>query len=123
MHRTRTKFAARAHRVASGLERRGVVATYQLHDRVLANAASRRRFGRSRPTLDETQGAVLASLRSDGYATLPLSELVPGAWEELEPGADRFIAETEAGLAAERAGSESNLRRREGKEFVVRKYS
>lgn len=123
MHRRRTKFAARVNRVASGLERRGVVATYQLHDRLLANVASRRRLARARPVLDDTQRAVVDSLRSDGYTTLPLSELVPGAWEELAPEAERFIAETEAGLAAERAGDKAKLRRREGKEFVVRKYS
>ena len=123
MHRTRTKFAARVNRVASGLERRGVVATYQLHDRVLANAASRRRFARTRGALDEKQRAIVERLRTDGYATLPLSELAPGAWEALEPEAERFIAETEAGLAAERAGGESQLRRRAGKEFVIRKYS
>src|SRR5689334_4251672 len=54
---------------------------------------------------------------------MPLSDLAPGAWEELEPEGERFVRETEAGLAAEREGGESQLRRREGKEFVVRKYS
>ena len=125
MHRTKTKFAARIHHVASGLERRGVVATYELHDRLLANVASRRRYGRTRPTLDATQESILARLRADGYASIPLAELVPEAsvWEELEADADRFVSDTEAGLASEREGGDAALRRRPGKEFVVRKYS
>lgn len=125
MHRTRTKFAARVHRVASGLERRGVVATYELHDRLLANRASRRRFGHGEPVLDDVQRRVLEQLRTEGYALLPFSEIVPdpAVWEELEADAGRFAAETEAGLAQERAGGESELRRRAGKEFLVRKYS
>jgi hypothetical protein len=125
MHRTRTRFAARIHQVAAGLERRGVVATYELHDRLLANAASRRRYARARPVLDETQQRILNQLHEDGYATVPFTELVAhtGVWEELEGDAARFVAETEAGLAREQEGGESALRRRPGKEFVVRKYS
>ena len=125
MHRTRTRFAARIHHVASGVERRGVVATYELHDRLLANAASRRRYGRARPALDAVQQRIVAQLREDGYATLPLAELVPetSVWEGLESDAERFVAETEAGLESEREGGAAALRRRPGKEFLVRKYS
>jgi len=125
MHRTRTQFASRVNRVATGLERRGVVATYELHDRLLANRGARRRFERSQPALDDVQRRVLEGLRSDGYATLPFSELVPDAavWKELEEDAQRFVAETESGLAREQEGGEAALRRREGKEFLVRKYS
>ena len=123
MHRKRTKFAARVHRVASALERRGVVATYELHDRVLGNRNARRRYSHQPPSLDEAQQGIVDRLRTDGYATLPLTDLLPGAWEELEPAAQRFIDEPEAELASERTGGESSLRRREGKEFVVRKYA
>jgi hypothetical protein len=125
VHRTRTRFAARVNRVANGLERRGVVATYEMHDRLLANRASRRRYAQSQPVLDEVQQSVLERLREEGYASLPLSELLPDAsvWQELSAEADRFVAETEAGLALEREGGESELRRRAGKEFLVRKYS
>jgi hypothetical protein len=124
VHRTRTKFAARVNRLATGLERRGIVATYELHDRLLANRASRRRFG-SGPPLDDVQRNVLERLREEGYATLPFTELVPDpdVWQELEADGARFAAETEAGLAREREGGDSELRRREGKEFLVRKYS
>ena len=125
MHRKRTRFAARVNRVATGLERRGVVATYELHDRLLANRAARRHFGHEPPELDEVQRGVLERLREDGYATLALSKLVPDPdiWSELENDAAKFIAETETGLAREQEGGESALRRRQGKEFLVRKYA
>jgi hypothetical protein len=125
MHRTRTRFAARVNRVATGLERRGVVATYEVHDRVLANRGARRRLAESPPALDDVQQGVLERLREEGYATLPFSELIPDASvsDELEADAQRFVAETEAGLEAEREGTESDLRRRAGKEFLVRKYA
>ena len=124
MHRTRTRFAARVHHVASGLERRGVVATYELHDRLLSNAASRRRYGRARPALDDVQQRIVAQLREDGYASLPLAELFPDSvWNDLESDAERYIGETEDALERERTGGETALRRRPGKEFVIRKYS
>jgi hypothetical protein len=125
VHRTRTRFAARVNRVATGLERRGVVATYEMHDRLLANRASRRCYAESPPVLDEAQQSVLERLRKEGYASLPFSELVPdpSVWQELEADADRFVGGTEAGLALEREGEASGLRRRAGKEFLVRKYS
>jgi hypothetical protein len=125
MHRKRTRLAARAHRVASAVERQGVVATYELHDRLLANRASRLRLARARPRLDAVQQAILGRLRADGFATLPFADLVPDAavWAELEADAATFRAETERGLAQETEGGESALRRRPGKEFVVRKYA
>jgi hypothetical protein len=125
VHRKRTRFAARVNRMATGLERRGVVATYELHDRLLANRASRRQYAQQPPVLDETQQGILDRLQAEGYATLPLSELVPdpGVWQELQADAAEFVGDTERGLAAESAGGESGLRRRLGKEFLVRKYA
>jgi hypothetical protein len=125
MHRKHTRFAARINRVATGLERRGVVATYELHDRLLANRASRRLYAQDAPTLDGTQREVVEALRAEGYATLPFSQLFPdpSVWSRLEANAQHFIGETEAALAAEAEGGDSNLRRRPGKEFVVRKYA
>jgi hypothetical protein len=125
VHRQKTKLARRVHRVATALERRGIVATYELHDRVLSNRASRRKFAHHPPELDELQQDVLQRLQKDGYAVVPFADLVPdrSVWSELEAEAARFAAETEAGLAAESEGSESELRRREGKEFLVRKYA
>jgi hypothetical protein len=125
VHRKRTRFAARVHRVASGLERRGVVATYELHDRVLANRASRWRYRREPAALNAVQQRVLDQLQREGYAALPFGELVPEpeVWAELEANGESFRAETEAALEEERAGADSALRRRPGKEFVVRKYA
>ena len=123
MHRTKTRFSKRVNRVATAIERRGVVATYELHDRLLANRGARRRFSQEPPALDATQQGVLDRLRQDGYATIPLEELAPGVWAELEANAAHFVAVTEEGLAREAAGGESELRRRAGKEFVVRKYA
>src|SRR5436305_4157264 len=125
MHRKHTKFAARVNRVASGLERRGVVATYELHDRLLANRASRRRYAQEPRRLNESQQQVVDRLRQEGYATLPLSDGVTddGLLRDLEADAERFVGETENALAREARGEESGLRRRQGKEFVVRKYA
>ncbi len=102
-----------------------MVATYELHDRLLANRASRRRYTQEPPALDRMQQGILDRLREEGYAMLPFSELVPdqAVWSELEQDAARFVADTEAGLASEQEGGESKLRRRAGKEFLVRKYS
>ena len=125
MHRQKTKLARRAHRVASALERRGIVATYELHDRVLSNRSSRRKFAQHQPQLDGLQQDILQRLRKEGYAVVPFADLVPDAavWSELDTESKRFAAETEAGLAAESQGGEAALRRREGKEFLVRKYA
>ena len=122
MHRNRTKLAARAHAVGTRIERRGVVATYKLHDRVGANRASRRRFSQERPLLDETQQRIVDALRTEGFCVLPFAELFPdpAVWQRLDEDGQRFVAETEAGLAAEAAGGDSGLRRT-SKEFVVRK--
>lgn len=121
MHRTKTRFAARVNHVATALERRGVRATYALHDRVLSNRTSRKRFSDSRPELDDVQRRVLAELDADGYSLLTFEELHSGggAWSEIEAQAARFVADTEAALAGDREA----LRVRAGKEFVVRLHS
>lgn len=122
MHRTKSKLAKRAHRVATAVERRGVAATYGLHDRLLANRGSRRRFRQARPELDETQERIVAALSEQGFHVMPFAELFPEpeVWQRLEGNAEQFISETESGLAREASGEESALRRT-GKEFVVRK--
>jgi ectoine hydroxylase-related dioxygenase (phytanoyl-CoA dioxygenase family) len=124
MHRKRTRLAARAHRVATAIERRGVAATYELHDRLLANRASRRRLKHERIELDETQQRVVEALKAEGFCVLPIAELFddPGVWARLEDEAKRFVAETEQGLDREAAGGDSGLRRT-SKDFVVRKYA
>lgn len=121
MHRTKTHFAARVNHVASALERRGVRATYRLHDRVLSNRSSRRRFAHDTPELDEIQTQIVDSLRREGFAVVQFSDLFPDPadWAPVEEQAHEFVRETEAGLA----GDGSSLRVRQGKEFVVRRHS
>lgn len=121
MHRTKTRFAARVSRVASALERRGIRATYALHDRALSNRTSRRRFAAAPPVLDDIQRRVVDDLETHGFSLLTFSELFDDAplWDAIEAQGERFIEETEAGLTGER----EHLRVRPGKEFVVRLHS
>jgi hypothetical protein len=119
MHRQRTKLAKRVNRVASAVERRGIVATYELHERVLGNRKARRRYASDTPQLDETQVAVVEALDRDGYTTLPLGDLFHGdEWARLEAQGQAFIEQTERTLAAGGTGKV-----RAGKEFVVRAWS
>ena len=121
MHRTKTHFAARINHVATALERRGVRATYTLHDRVLSNRSSRRRFSHDPPQLDDVQCRILAELRSEGCAIVRFEELFPEPqeWAAISEQAERFATESKAGLA----GNKEALRVRAGKEFVVRLHS
>ena len=121
MHRTRTRFAARINHVATAVERRGIRATYKLHDRVLSNRSSRRRFQGDRPELDDAQRRILAQLESDGFAVVPFRDLFPARdWAEIEAQGARFVADTETALAS---GDMGSVRVREGKEFVIRLLS
>ena len=129
MHRQRTKLSARmnrvfthrADRVAKALERQGIRATYELHDRLLSNRASRGRFGEAPAKLDDVQASILGDVKEKGFAVRAFHELFPDAeqWRAIEEQRDRFVASTEADLAA---GGE-HLRVRPGKEFVVRLQS
>ena len=129
MHRQRTKFSRRvnrvfthrADRVAKAIERQGIRATYELHDRLLSNRASRGSFGEAPPQLDDVQRSILADVREQGYSLRSFHDVVPdaSAWARLLEQRDRFVASTEADLAA---GGE-HVRVRPGKEFVVRLQS
>ena len=129
MHRQRTQFARRvnrvlthrADRVAKAVERRGIRATYRLHDRVLSNRKSRAFYEDDRPELDDVQRRILADVEANGFAVAPFDEVFAGTshWQELEAMRDRFVSETEADLAK---GGE-HVRVRAGKEFVVRLHS
>jgi hypothetical protein len=129
MHRQRTQFSRRvnrvfthrADRVAKAVERRGIRATYELHDHVLSNRKSRALYEDERPELDDVQRRILAEVEANGYATASFGELFPDEsdWRDLEAMRDRFVEETEADLAK---GGE-HVRVRAGKEFVVRLHS
>ena len=83
MHRQRTQFARRvnrvfthrADRVAKAVERRGIRATYELHDRVLSNRKSRALYEDDRPELDDVQRRVLADVEANGFAVASFGEL------------------------------------------------
>jgi hypothetical protein len=124
MHRQRTRLSARApgraRPVAQAIERSGIVATYELHDRVLSNRSGRRAFAAAPPQLDDAQRRVVAALDEDGYATIAFADLVGAETANaVQAQGDAFIAETECGLDA----NDEALRRRPGKEFLVRAHS
>ena len=121
MHRRKTKFAHRVNRVGTALERRGIRATYELHDRILSNRRSRRLWAGDHADPDAVQQRILEELDAQGYSLLTFGELFPDPahWQDLEAMRDRFVAETVADLAA---GGE-HVRVRAGKEFVVRLHS
>ena len=119
MHRQRTKLSKRVNRVASAVERRGIVATYELHERLLGNRKARRRFSSDAPQLDDVQRGLVEALEHDGYVTLPFADLAGGGeWERLEKQGRAFVDETERTLEA---GGQGKVRA--GKEFVVRAHS
>ena len=120
MHRQRTKLAKRVNRVASAVEHKGIVATYEAHDRLLSNRKSRKLFAGHPTPLDDLQRDVVARLDREGYAVVPFADLVPddALRAEVDAMGASFIAETEAALA-----SGEGLKVRPGKEFVARAYS
>lgn len=119
MHRQRTKLAARVNRVASAVERRGIVATYELHDRLLSNRTSRRRHSASPPELDSVQQQLVEQLDAEGYVTIPFGDLHDDTplHEEIDRFADDFVERTERAIA------DGTAKVRPGKEFVAREYS
>jgi Phytanoyl-CoA dioxygenase (PhyH) len=119
VHRQRTRFAQRVNRVASSLERRGIAATYEVHDRFLGNRGARRRFHSHAPPLDETQREIVAALDGQGYVSLPFSELLgEDVWQAVDMQGAAFIADIERRMAEGALGKV-----RAGKEFVQRAYS
>ena len=125
MHRQRTKLVERTTRVtkrlgrgtglvhrAKAVEHKGIITTYKLHDRLLANRQARRNFERTSPVLDETQQRVLSELDQRDYAVLPLSDLFG------EEAVAAVLSEGET-FVAEARGAES---RDEAKDYLIRRY-
>ena len=120
MHRQRTKLAKRVNRVASAVERRGIVATYELHERLLGNRSARRQFAvRTRRSSTRSQRGLVEALDREGYVTLPFTDLVDEeSGRRIEAQGAAFVAETERTIAE---GGQGKVRA--GKEFVVRAHS
>ena len=131
MHRQTTtpreQVPGRARPLVRRLERRGVAATYALHDRDLSPTGTPAPLrSRARPLYDEAQRNLVARLDADGLRPRPIlgsARRRPAGRPPSEIQGDAFIAGTEQALAAEQAGEESDLRRRAGKEFVIRANS
>ena len=117
MHRQRSLSArvpgARARSIAARLERRGVAATYALHDRVLANPGARRRFGSAAAPVDELQRDLLDRLHENGFAVVPFADLVAdaGLTAAVEEQGASFIAQTESALAGDPVGGAAEAAR------------
>jgi hypothetical protein len=112
--------------MAKAVEKTGIVATYQLHDRLLSNRASRHLYAGSPPALSAVQRRIVDAVDREGYTTVRFDELVSDDALRnavLEQGA-AFVEETERGLREESENNgDSELRRRPGKEFLVRAHS
>ena len=128
MHRQTTTFSSRmnrvfthrANRVSKAIERQGIRATYELHDRLLSNRSARERFASSPPQLDDAQRGILDEVQQHGFAVRSFDQLFSAdEWQAIAEQRDRFVSATEADLAA---GGE-HVRVRPGKEFVVRLQS
>lgn len=129
MHRRKTQLARRLNRVlpdrvdpyAKAVERRGIRATYRLHDRALSNRRSRGLFEHAPPALNDVQRRIVSELDEQGYSLLRFGDLFPQpeTWDALASMGGAFARDTEQDLAA---GGEGG-RVRAGKEFVVRLHS
>ena len=120
VHRSKTRFAARINRVAGGLERRGVGATYKLHERLLSNRSSRRRFDRERPVLDDVQKQIVSDLDREGCSVVRFEDFLGrAAWEKIDAQGAEFVARTDRALAA----GDTSIKVHRGKEFLVRLHS
>ena len=107
------------------MQRSGIAASYELHDRLLSNRRSRSLYARNATALDDVQRRVVEAVAAVGWAKATLTEVLQDDALQsavLEQGA-AFVAETERGLEHERQEGAAELRRRPGKEFLVRAHS
>ena len=120
MHRQTTQLAKRVNRFAAAVERRGIVATYELHDRFLSNRRSRELLASHPVVLDEVQQRIVDAVDAEGYVALPFAELFTdeALRTEIDAMGDAFVAETQAAIEAG-----GGLKVRPGKEFVARAFS
>jgi hypothetical protein len=104
---------------ASAWHRKGVATTYKVHNRYLSNRRARSLYTSNRPSLDGTQRRIVKELHESGYSLLPFTELFPEeVWNAVAGEGAEFVAATQAGLE----GNGAEIRKRAGKDFLVRKY-
>jgi hypothetical protein len=74
--------------------------SYRVHEQVLSNPASRRKFAEHMPALDAHQQHVVSGLEGQGYAIVQLADLFPtmdaDLWSMLKGEAVSFVARVEA---------------------------
>jgi hypothetical protein len=122
VHRSRkgivTLAPARLQPKATAVHRKGVATTYKLHDRYLSNRRARQLYSANRPSLDDTQRGVVQELHDSGYALLTAEKLFsPEMWQAVQDEGEEFVRATVEGLEGD-----GDLRKREGKDYLVRKY-
>ena len=121
MHRRRVKLSSRTEHLTERIghgsilvrgarvaERRGVIATYDVHDRMLGNRRARRRFGRAEaPVLDAVQQRLLEELKENDYAIVAFSELFPdvGTMQAVTGEGATFRADVEHRLSTGDSGA------------------
>ena len=83
-----------------------IATRYEVHRRALSNPASRRRFRRSEPALDDVQRRLVADLRQDGIAIASFSELLGDdeLWAALEADIGDFADKAAADVNGESGG-------------------
>jgi hypothetical protein len=123
VHRSRTGIVtaapARLQPKARDIHRKGVATTYKLHDRLLSNRRARALYTGNRPSLDDTQRRIVQELHDQGYSLTAFTDLFPeDVWHAVEAEGAEFIQATQAALE----GDGGELRRRAGKDYLVRKY-
>ncbi|HST24917.1 MAG TPA: phytanoyl-CoA dioxygenase family protein [Gaiellaceae bacterium] len=123
MHRSRTAIVTaapgRLQPKAQAFHRKGVATTYKLHDRLLSNRRARALYTANRPSLDDTQRRLVQELLDQGFALVPFTDLFPeDMWQAIEQEGEEFVNATKAGLE----GDAGELRKRAGKDYLVRKY-
>jgi hypothetical protein len=122
VHRSRkaivTLAPAKLQPKATAVHRKGVATTYKLHDRYLSNRKARTLYAENRPSLDDTQRQVVQELHDAGYSLLTADRLfAPETWQAVQEEGAEFVSDTVQGLEGD-----GELRRREGKDYLVRKY-
>jgi hypothetical protein len=74
--------------------------SYRVHEQVLSNPPSRRKFADHRPRLDGAQQEVIGELEDRGYAIAPMSDLFPDTdselWTQLKAQSADFVEHVEA---------------------------
>src|SRR6266513_1049626 len=94
--------------------------SYRVHEEVLSNPDSRKRFEENKPTLDDQQERVVAGLEEKGLSIVPLTEFFPEAdeatWTTLRAEGDRFVERVEAEIAERKAKAELKAKKGKKKE-------